>query len=247
MAGANHRGDADSRGETELTDAVMAASRLSMDVRVCPILLHPGIETAPVLALDRQIRSTYLHVPIPDQLVPQKDGLHLDGPSMDEAAALWAHVTTAPPSLLAFFTQRCPFSNFFPAPFHLRGQSYASSEQAYQAAKAEYAGDLWARDDILSTASAREAKRLGAKVRGDLVGWDDARFEVMAEILRAKFCQNRALLRLLQWTGRSYLVEGSPTDLVWGSGVHFEATPYPTHWKGGNAMGQLLMQLRDCL
>lgn len=123
-------------------------------------------------------------------------------------------------------------SNFSSAEVWLDGESYPSTEHAYQAAKTD---DRFARLAIRSASTPNEAKRLGRTV--DLrEGFDDERVEVMYELVRQKFRQHPHLTEKLLATGDSELIEGN----WWGD----------TFWgvckgRGDNNLGKVLMRVRD--
>ncbi len=129
-------------------------------------------------------------------------------------------------------------SNFHPAPFTYGGIDYPTSEHAFNALKTT---DLDARLSIAAAPTAREAKRLGRHVNLR-PGWDDrVRFEVMADVLRAKFCCHPGRVDALLSTGDALLVEGNTwCDVTWGRCVC-----HRHRGTGANHLGRLLMELRD--
>jgi hypothetical protein len=65
----------------------------------------------------------------------------------------------------------------------------------------------------------------------------------------AKFGQNADLRDFLLGTGSQVLVEASPVDRVWGTGLaadHGHGTS-PEHWPGQNLLGFALMEVRHQL
>lgn len=68
--------------------------------------------------------------------------------------------------------------------------------------------------------------------------WDDIKLGVMKKALIAKFCQDETLKTLLLSTGDAGIEEASPRDDYWGTGKD---------GKGGNKLGELLMQVREFL
>jgi ribA/ribD-fused uncharacterized protein len=149
-----------------------------------------------------------------------------------------------------FFGAQPVLSNFYPCPIVLDGVQYNCSEMVYMASKAAYFGDRQTRAKILAAKTPREQKRLGREVKGfKLREWDVVRERLMKRALLAKFSQNANLRRALVRSGTQILVEGSPYDPVWGSGLslwHPDAA-YPSRWPGANKLGQLLMAVRDDL
>lgn len=103
-------------------------------------------------------------------------------------------------------------SNFYPCRVEYKGLTYLSSEAAFQAQKV-----LDDKERVAFTSlNAHESKKLGRKVklRKD---WDDVKDEEMANIVKAKFTQNRNLKRLLICEADGVLVEGNTWhDNYWG-------------------------------
>ena len=66
--------------------------------------------------------------------------------------------------VVSFFGELCPLSNFHPANFIYKGQSYHSSEQFIQHAKAQYFNDQETAQRILNAQSALACKQLGYHV-----------------------------------------------------------------------------------
>lgn len=130
-------------------------------------------------------------------------------------------------------------SNFHRAPLVWEGITYPTSEHAFNAGKTL---DMGQREWIAAAPTPREAKRLGRSVQLR-PGWDErVRFEVMAEVLRAKFCCHPGRIDALLSTGDALLVEGNTWhDNVWGDcRCSRPACVKP----GGNHLGRLLMELR---
>ena len=150
-------------------------------------------------------------------------------------------------------------SNFYPCDVEFKGEDYASTEHAYQAAKStDPAVRATFRAETpcgscsgTGAASEREtcficdgngevpitpgkAKKMGRKValRPD---WEQVKNDVMLALLREKFLDSTLRKKLLE-TGDAELVEGNWWgDVYWGvcKGV------------GENHLGRLLMQVRS--
>jgi ribA/ribD-fused uncharacterized protein len=147
--------------------------------------------------------------------------------------------TTAPPVIDEFRGPYGFLSNFHRAPLVWEGITYPTSEHAFNAGKTL---DLGHREWIAAAPTPREAKRRGRTV--DLrPGWDDrVRFEVMAEVLRAKFTCHPGRIAALLGTGDAELVEGNRWhDRVWGRCYCARPSCRPP---GENHLGRLLMELR---
>ena len=73
--------------------------------------------------------------------------------------------TKSDDKVVSFFGELCPFSNFHPANFICKGQSYHSSEQFIQHTKAQYCTNQETAQRILNTQSALACKQLGYLVK----------------------------------------------------------------------------------
>ena len=123
-------------------------------------------------------------------------------------------------------------SNFYPCRIQHEGETFSSTEHAFQAAKST---DPMKRRLIQSCSTPGKAKRMGRKIKPLRGGWDNLKLTVMREILEIKF-SDELLASMLLATGEEELVEGN----WWGD----------TFWgvcgeKGENNLGKLLMALRE--
>jgi ribA/ribD-fused uncharacterized protein len=122
-------------------------------------------------------------------------------------------------------------SNFYPQPIRYNEREYATSEHAYQAAKAASQVD---HDLIANAATASLTKKLGRKIklRED---WEQVKLDVMYDILVCKFAPGTECASLLDSTGDSLLVEGNYWgDRFWGV----------CNGTGENWLGKILMRIR---
>ena len=73
-----------------------------------------------------------------------------------------------------------------------------------------------------------------------------ARIDIVIRASVAKFAQYPSLLAYLLGTGDLVLVEASPTDRLWGIGLHAddERARDPERWPGLNLLGFALMEAR---
>ena len=122
-------------------------------------------------------------------------------------------------------------SNFHRHPFRWDGETWATAEAAFQAAKTL---DGRERERIRAAASPGEAKRLGRRV--DLrLDWERVKDDVMRSVLEAKFAVPELRDALLA-TGDAELVEGNTWgDVYWGV----------CGGRGRNQLGRTLMRIRD--
>lgn len=130
-----------------------------------------------------------------------------------------------------FFEEYRYLSNFHLCEVHYEGRVYPSSENAYQAAKAE----LDSEKDKFTTVTPSQSKKMGKTVlmRSD---WEKVKVKIMEEIVRDKFTRNSDIRNLLLQTGNRYLEETNWWgDKFWGvcKGV------------GRNELGKILMKVRN--
>ena len=129
------------------------------------------------------------------------------------------------------------FSNLFRREIIFEGDTFATSEHAYQAGKAR-------RLEVKAWLMAAPSPALLAMAAHGLYywdvtpGWSKSKFDRMRRVLRAKFTQHPDLSELLLATEDARLVESAtvdnPVNRLWGEvdGV------------GQNMLGQMLMELR---
>lgn len=141
-------------------------------------------------------------------------------------------------------------SQWFPTPFEVDGERFATAEHWMMVGKARLFGDHEAAAKILATPSPAQAKNLGRTVRGyDDAVWEQHRFDIVARGSEAKFGSNPELRSYLVATGNRVLVEASPRDRIWGIGLTGDdpAAANPETWKGLNLLGFALMEARSRL
>ena len=125
---------------------------------------------------------------------------------------------------------------------------YICAEQYMMAKKAQCFGDKEALEKILSAKDPAQMKALGRQVRGfDAKVWDEVKFGVVLNASYLKFSQNATLRDFLLQTGSKILVEASPVDKIWGTGMSAsdENAQNPMKWRGQNLLGFALMRARD--
>jgi ribA/ribD-fused uncharacterized protein len=141
-------------------------------------------------------------------------------------------------------------SQWWPAPFRVDGDSYASAEHYMMAEKARLFGDETTRSAILAATNPGAAKALGRTVSGfDEPRWKQRRCDIVVRASLAKFGQNAELRSYLLETGDKVLVEASPVDRVWGIGLAADdpRAEQPSEWIGLNLLGFALMRARATL
>ncbi len=141
-------------------------------------------------------------------------------------------------------------SQWWPAPFTVDGVTYATAEHWMMAGKARLFGDAQAERRVLAAGHPAEAKKAGRLVRDfDEETWARERFGIVVEGSVHKFAAHPELREFLLNTGEKVLVEASPVDRVWGTGLAAddEAATDPERWKGLNLLGFALMEARERL
>jgi ribA/ribD-fused uncharacterized protein len=157
-------------------------------------------------------------------------------------------------------------SNFFHMKngFMHKGNIYSTSEHAYQCQK--YIHDKSSPDDLAFAEEIRQidtpykAKLLANKEKAQRFAWqrslwakieffdsrnvkcradwDQVKVQIMEEVLRSKFDQDKMCRAVLISTSGSGIAESSPYDYFWGTGKA---------GTGKNVLGQLLVRVRECI
>ena len=185
----------------------------SMDTERKRHILHPILHAAkmkPELKYKSRMES--------DKLVI--DGKHYGTGDLDKLPQSLSPINVSTKSnehTVGFFSELCPFSNFYPVKFIHQGQSYHSSKQFIQYTKAKYCNDQETAERIMNTRSALACKQLEYTVHNyNHQGWIDSIDALCRSGIRAEFEQNPVLLRTLLNTGDK--VESSKDD-IWVTGV----------------------------
>lgn len=139
-------------------------------------------------------------------------------------------------------------SQWYEASFKVNGISYSTSEQYMMAEKARLFCDDNAFVRILNAKNPGAVKAIGREVRNfEENVWNEHRLNIVITGNLAKFSQNPELKTYLLSTGNRILVEASPVDKIWGTGLA-EDNPSifnPNQWKGENLLGFALMDVRN--
>lgn len=158
--------------------------------------------------------------------------------------------------MIAFFREyeeHGYLSNWYPTSFRdPQGQVYCCSEQYYLTRKALMCGSTGVAKAVLATSDPREMKALtrpGVLSNYSEALWTQHRLQIMFEANWYKFTQQPELKAKLLATGTARLVEASPYDRVWGTGVGLgdPRLADPARWPGQNLLGQALEAVRYCL
>jgi ribA/ribD-fused uncharacterized protein len=132
------------------------------------------------------------------------------------------------------------FSNLFRRPITFEGETFPTSEHAYQAGKPR-------RSEVRKWLMAAPSPALLAMAAHGLYQWEivpdwsKVKFDRMRDILWAKFTQHLDLAELLLSTGDALLIEtttvDNPVNRLWGE----------VNGIGRNLLGQMLMEVRERL
>ena len=140
-----------------------------------------------------------------------------------------------------------PLSNYYSCNFVFRKQIYSNIEQAYQHVKAVLFNDQAAATDILSSDDPAAAKRLGFSINGfkeDV--WNTKRYELMLQLVKAKFDQNPELAVHLRATGKRTIVEtGRHSFFANGLAITHKHVLDMKQWTSQSKLGDILMAVRS--
>jgi ribA/ribD-fused uncharacterized protein len=128
--------------------------------------------------------------------------------------------------------------------------AFNCAEQYMMAAKSLSFGDNASFDRIMSTSDPKEQKRLGRLVNAfNKAVWEATVPNVLVRAGLAKFSQNPDILVWLLSTAGKRLVEGSPSDLIYGVGLRYDDPRIedPANWLGLNLLGDALEIVRGRL
>lgn len=129
-------------------------------------------------------------------------------------------------------------SNFYQCPFEYRGLTYPNAEAAFQAQKCS--ND---EDKIKYTLQKNpvRVKQMGKKEPNLPANWDTISYDIMNEILHAKFSVPELAEKLIA-TGNAHLEEGNHWhDNRWGKCTCEKCSTK----EGQNWLGKILMNIRD--
>ena len=150
-------------------------------------------------------------------------------------------------TILGFFGELHPFSNFHPCRFTIDGQEFHSSEQFIQMKVAEYFEDDIAKERILNAEDAQDCKDISKDINNfNKHEWSKVAEKLCEPGITQKFLQNERLLAHLMNTGSKVIVESSHDD-VWGTGQHLNGKEAlnKSKWTSPGILGKILMSIRD--
>ncbi|KAJ8111943.1 hypothetical protein OPT61_g5586 [Boeremia exigua] len=140
---------------------------------------------------------------------------------------------------------------WYPSPFTVSGDTYATCEMWMMVQKARLFGDEQIAKEMLRTTDPKTHKALGRMVENfDGAVWDKNKFEIVVQgnVYKFTIAEDAGSMRgwLLE-TGERELVEASPMDRIWGVGFTEKNAAANRHRWGQNLLGKALMEVRTRL
>ena len=144
------------------------------------------------------------------------------------------------------FSNFHPLSNYYTASFVFRQQKYNSIEQGYQHVKAVLFGDHATAAQILASNDPAAAKRLSYSIKGfKQEVWATKRYDLMLQMVKAKFDQNPELCDELRATGKKTIAEsGKHNIFANGLSITNKDILDMKQWTGQSKLGEILMTVR---
>jgi len=147
-----------------------------------------------------------------------------------------------------FWSGTSPFSQHYITDFTINDIRYNSTEQYMMQQKALLFKDYQTANLIMQSKCPKEQKRLGRTVYGFIQSvWDEHSYSIVHEGNYNKFNQNNSILKTLEATKGTTLVEASLHDDVWGIGLtqNDPRALLRNTWRGQNKLGEILTNLRN--
>lgn len=151
---------------------------------------------------------------------------------------------------VAFFTHLSPFSNHHTCKIQIGEKNFNCSEQALMYYKALSANDQATAGRIMDAQNPIDQKNLGKYIKGfNQEKWNQQKDDIMLQVVKEKFTQNKNLGDILISTGTKLLAEGNPSDKYWSTGLSiFDEKIWDSqNWPGKNKLGEVLMAVRSTL
>lgn len=140
-----------------------------------------------------------------------------------------------------------PLSQWHKESFVVDGITYKTAEHYMMAQKAIFFEDQESYHLIMKSDSPKEVQAMGRMVANfDESLWDSIRSVIVYNGNVAKFTQCKSAYDELMKTKDTYLAEGNPNDLIWGTGLSTDdpAILDKSKWKGRNLLGRILTLIR---
>ena len=184
----------------------------------------------------------------------KKDKLILDGMvyTVNDLHKLPVHLQPAniakkeTADVVLFFGRHSPLSNFSTSPFTIDGTTYSCMEQYLVHQKALLFSDDQAAYNVMQKTDPGDMKSTRiANFTKDV--WLQHARDIAVKGLTEKFIQNPDCRAALLATEKKTIAEASPSDKVWGIGLHLQHkdAPFQNRWQGQNLLGTCLMAVRD--
>ena len=143
-----------------------------------------------------------------------------------------------------FYSQKSPYSNWYKSDFTIDGITYNCVEQYMMYTKAILFNDVETASQILSETDQGTIKRLGRQVKNfDEHVWNKYKYSIVKTGVKAKFKQNKQILKnLLSHEGKQF-TEASKFDRVWGIGFSEEDALQNVDKWGENLLGKILTEV----
>ena len=137
------------------------------------------------------------------------------------------------------------FSNFANCKMKMDGLLFPTSEHAYQWHACMEHINTELGEKVMNVKSSCDAKQIVAQLKGDVIGGVFA----MKRVLIVKADSSKPFRDEQICSGNRLLVERSPIDIYWGSGLnyHLTQTTHPDYYPGLNKLGKLLCEVRVLL
>jgi len=240
-------------------DRILQAARTKEGAKALPAGVHVLEDFPPEIEAKRRLLNPYF---ITARKANAKARLSMDKLTIEGITYTADTVDTIPSqyhpqhtkevgqNIVAFYTTKSPFSNFYQCQFSQDSVVYTSAEQYLAYQKALVFNDIETANKVIKAVDPARAKALGRRVKGfDSKLWGQRRQEIMREALTLKFDQNPALKEQLAATKNKILVEANPFDKFWGAGLSLYNPKLEKQrdWPGQNVLGKILMELRTSL
>jgi ribA/ribD-fused uncharacterized protein len=126
-------------------------------------------------------------------------------------------------------------------------EQFNCCEQYMMYKKATLFYDYDAALEIMKAKRPVDQKSLGSTVKNfNQIEWNENKERIVYEGNMYKFAQHPEIAKELIATGDRIIVEASPSDTIWGIGLHYDNKDVEdeTKWKGLNLLGKALMRVR---
>ncbi len=147
-------------------------------------------------------------------------------------------------NITCYYTLFSPHSSFYECSFDEDGFTYNCLEQYYIRKNAISMGEHVLANKVMGI---RDPAVMKSMSKGKFDNLDlDIRQNHLKEGMKLKYTQNDRLMDLLKDTLGTTLVESSPFDLTWGSGLRItHVNAHSGNYEGQNLHGKLLMEVRE--